>query len=182
MMHSADAVKVPASVRSASAASTSGVISMCDDSVVGSPTATSDANDPNAATYAAIESQVEELRGLTATTPVERGLFVHVHSGRAPVEMLFGFEPGLKVIWAHAGMLEPAETVEAMMATYATLYADTSFRERDILDADGAIGRSTADAPEIDGKVFLDRATDLNPGDFVEAEVTGADEYDLWAG
>jgi len=52
----------------------------------------------------------------------------------------------------------------------------------DEVDADGAIGRSTADAPEIDGKVFLDGATDLNPGDFVEAEVTGADEYDLWAG
>jgi hypothetical protein len=48
---------------------------VCDDSVVGSPTATSDANDPNAATYTEIESQVEDLRGLTATTPVERGLF-----------------------------------------------------------------------------------------------------------
>jgi ribosomal protein S12 methylthiotransferase len=46
----------------------------------------------------------------------------------------------------------------------------------------GAIGRSSADAPEIDGKVFLDGASGLNPGDFVEAQVTGADEYDLWAG
>ncbi|TXS96255.1 30S ribosomal protein S12 methylthiotransferase RimO [Parahaliea maris] len=52
----------------------------------------------------------------------------------------------------------------------------------DEVDEEGAIGRSTADAPEIDGKVYLDGATGLNPGDFVEAEVTGADEYDLWAG
>ena len=52
----------------------------------------------------------------------------------------------------------------------------------DSVDEQGAIGRSTADAPEIDGKVFLDGITDLNPGDFVEAQVTGADEYDLWAG
>ncbi len=52
----------------------------------------------------------------------------------------------------------------------------------DEADAEGAIGRSTADAPEIDGKVYLDGVTDLNPGDFVEAEVLGADEYDLWAG
>jgi ribosomal protein S12 methylthiotransferase len=52
----------------------------------------------------------------------------------------------------------------------------------DEVDADGAVGRSSADAPEIDGKVFLDGVTDLNPGDFVEAQVTGADEYDLWAG
>ncbi|GAB5450636.1 MAG: 30S ribosomal protein S12 methylthiotransferase RimO [Halioglobus sp.] len=47
---------------------------------------------------------------------------------------------------------------------------------------EGAIGRSAADAPEIDGRVYLNGATDLQPGDFVEAEVTAADEYDLWAG
>jgi len=52
----------------------------------------------------------------------------------------------------------------------------------DSVDEQGAIGRSSADAPEIDGKVYLDGITDLNPGDLVEAEITGADEYDLWAG
>ncbi len=52
----------------------------------------------------------------------------------------------------------------------------------DEVDDQGAIGRSSADAPEIDGKVYLDGASDLRPGDFVEAEVTAADEYDLWAG
>tara|TARA_R100000005_G_scaffold70627_3_gene38223 strand:- start:622 stop:1947 length:1326 start_codon:yes stop_codon:yes gene_type:complete len=52
----------------------------------------------------------------------------------------------------------------------------------DEVDDQGAIGRSTADAPEIDGKVYLDGITDLQPGDFVEAEVTAADDYDLWAG
>ena len=52
----------------------------------------------------------------------------------------------------------------------------------DSVDEQGAIGRSSADAPEIDGKVYLDGITDLNPGDFVEAEITAADEYDLWAG
>ncbi|MFV0276275.1 MAG: 30S ribosomal protein S12 methylthiotransferase RimO [Parahaliea sp.] len=52
----------------------------------------------------------------------------------------------------------------------------------DEVDAEGAVGRTSADAPEIDGKVYLDGITDLSPGDFVEAEVTAADEYDLWAG
>lgn len=52
----------------------------------------------------------------------------------------------------------------------------------DEVDDEGAIGRSAADAPEIDGKVFLDGATDLNPGDLVKAKVTAANEYDLWAG
>ncbi|MFT4517782.1 MAG: ribosomal protein S12 methylthiotransferase [Halioglobus sp.] len=52
----------------------------------------------------------------------------------------------------------------------------------DNVDEQGATGRTSADAPDIDGKVFIEGATDLNPGDFVEAEVTAADEYDLWVG
>ncbi len=52
----------------------------------------------------------------------------------------------------------------------------------DEVDEQGAIGRSSADAPEIDGKVYLDGVEGLSPGDLVEAEVTGADDYDLWAG
>ena len=52
----------------------------------------------------------------------------------------------------------------------------------DHVDAEGIIGRSSADAPEIDGKVYIDGEHDLAPGDFVEATVTAADEYDLWAG
>ena len=52
----------------------------------------------------------------------------------------------------------------------------------DSVDAEGAIGRSRADAPEIDGLVHLPGITDLQPGDFVEGVVTAADEYDLWLG
>ncbi len=44
----------------------------------------------------------------------------------------------------------------------------------------GAIGRTRGDAPEIDGVVHLPGYTELNPGDWVSAEITGADEYDLW--
>ena len=52
----------------------------------------------------------------------------------------------------------------------------------DEVDASGAVGRSSADAPEIDGKVYLEGESGLQPGDMVEAEVSAADEYDLWAG
>jgi ribosomal protein S12 methylthiotransferase len=52
----------------------------------------------------------------------------------------------------------------------------------DEVNEEGSIGRSSADAPEIDGKVYLDGVVDLQPGDFVEAVVESADEYDLWAG
>lgn len=51
----------------------------------------------------------------------------------------------------------------------------------DEVTADGAIGRSTADAPEIDGKVHISNAFDLSAGDIIEATVTATDEYDLFA-
>jgi ribosomal protein S12 methylthiotransferase len=51
----------------------------------------------------------------------------------------------------------------------------------DEVDAEGAIGRSQWDAPEIDGSVFLSGSAGLKPGDVVKAHVTCADEYDLWA-
>lgn len=52
----------------------------------------------------------------------------------------------------------------------------------DSVTEDGAVGRSMADAPEIDGVVHLVGATDLQPGDLVQGEVSAADEYDLWLG
>jgi ribosomal protein S12 methylthiotransferase len=51
----------------------------------------------------------------------------------------------------------------------------------DEVDAEGAIGRSKWDAPEIDGSVFLNGVTGVEPGDIVQARVTNADDYDVWA-
>lgn len=51
----------------------------------------------------------------------------------------------------------------------------------DEVDEDGAIGRSHANAPEIDGSVFVDSETPLKPGQLVRVTVTDADEYDLYA-
>ncbi len=45
----------------------------------------------------------------------------------------------------------------------------------------GATGRSQADAPEIDGAVYLRNVpADLQPGDFVSVEVEDADAHDLF--
>ena len=43
------------------------------------------------------------------------------------------------------------------------------------------VGRTYRDAPGVDGMIFIDEegAGDLMTGDFIRAEVTGADEYDL---
>ena len=48
-------------------------------------------------------------------------------------------------------------------------------------DAEGYLGRSYADAPEIDGLVHIDTADELALGDFCRIEVSDADEYDLYA-
>ena len=50
----------------------------------------------------------------------------------------------------------------------------------DTVTEDGSIGRTRADAPEIDGVVHLPGITEFRPGDMVEAEITSADDYDLW--
>ncbi|HQU70235.1 MAG TPA: 30S ribosomal protein S12 methylthiotransferase RimO [Albidovulum sp.] len=51
----------------------------------------------------------------------------------------------------------------------------------DTVDEEGATCRTKADAPEIDGNLFIDEGfEDLTPGDIVTVEVDEAGEYDLW--
>ena len=50
----------------------------------------------------------------------------------------------------------------------------------DEVDEDEAIGRSHADAPDIDGQVYLDGENELQIGEIVRVRVTDADAYDLW--
>ena len=45
----------------------------------------------------------------------------------------------------------------------------------------GAVARSSADAPEIDGVVVITNGGDLRPGDFALVRITGADAHDLTA-
>ncbi len=51
----------------------------------------------------------------------------------------------------------------------------------DEVDDEGSIARSSADAPEIDGLVFIDQFFDAEPGDFLQVRVIDADEHDLYA-
>ena len=51
----------------------------------------------------------------------------------------------------------------------------------DEVEAQRVVARSPADAPEIDGSVIIDGPWELDPGDFVEVEITSAGEHDLWA-
>ena len=51
----------------------------------------------------------------------------------------------------------------------------------DELKAGGAVGRSAADAPEIDGVVHIEDGPKLKPGDWTQVKVTRSDAHDLWA-
>jgi ribosomal protein S12 methylthiotransferase len=51
----------------------------------------------------------------------------------------------------------------------------------DEVKAGGAVGRSAADAPEIDGVVHIEDGSTLKPGDWVQVKILSSDEHDLWA-
>jgi ribosomal protein S12 methylthiotransferase len=50
----------------------------------------------------------------------------------------------------------------------------------DEVDEEGAIGRSSADAPEIDGLVYITPDEKIKPGEFYQVKIEDADAYDLW--
>jgi ribosomal protein S12 methylthiotransferase len=51
----------------------------------------------------------------------------------------------------------------------------------DEITDEGVVARSAGDAPEIDGAVLIKTSDNVAPGDFIEVEITGADEHDLYA-
>ena len=53
------------------------------------------------------------------------------------------------------------------------------FIEGKVADEDAYVGRTYADAPGIDGYIFVNTQTPLMTGDFVQVTVTGSLEYDL---
>ncbi len=63
----------------------------------------------------------------------DRDILLHVHSGAEPIRWLYSLDPDVKMIWAHAGLGEPAANVYELMSEFPSLFADTSLREHDIL-------------------------------------------------
>ena len=79
------------------------------------------------------------------------------------------------------------ERLERFMATQAGISA-ARLRHKvgktlqalvDQVDADGAIARTAADAPEIDGILRIRDGAKLKPGQFVDVRIEAADEHDL---
>ena len=74
--------------------------------------------------------------------------------------------------------------MEAQKAVSAEVMAGRVGQTIDVIidevDDERAVGRSTWDAPDIDGSVFLDEAREAKPGDVVRVVVEEAEDYDLW--
>jgi ribosomal protein S12 methylthiotransferase len=87
----------------------------------------------------------------------------------------------------------PEEVKEARKARFMEVQAEISAARLaakvgrtltvlvDEIDEEGAVCRSYADAPEIDGMVYVADSDGLKVGDLVQVKVFDSDEYDLWA-
>lgn len=87
----------------------------------------------------------------------------------------------------------PEDVKQRRLATFMAVQAEISaarLAERvgqeyqiviDHIDAEGAVGRCYADAPEIDGVVHLNGVYEVKPGDRLWAEVIHSDAHDVWA-
>ena len=82
-----------------------------------------------------------------------------------------------------------AERFDAFMRLQADISRD-KLREKigteqtvliDAIEADRVIARSMADAPEIDGLVYLPPHNDFKLGEFAHVTITDSDDYDLYA-
>jgi ribosomal protein S12 methylthiotransferase len=78
----------------------------------------------------------------------------------------------------HRFMAKAQEISEAKLAARVGTRIEVLVDE---VDDEGATCRTKADAPEIDGNLFIDEGFEgLKPGDIVTVEVEEAGEYDLW--
>lgn len=79
-----------------------------------------------------------------------------------------------------ARFMEVQETISAAKLNQKIGRVETVLVDE--VNGDQAIARTMADAPEIDGVVYLVDAEGLQVGDLVEVQITDADGHDLWAG
>lgn len=80
----------------------------------------------------------------------------------------------------HRFMEAQAEVSAARAAAQVGRKIDVIIDGADDQSPGGWIGRSKADAPEVDAVVYVTSRKPLQSGDIVRAEITGADDYDLY--
>ena len=81
------------------------------------------------------------------------------------------------------------ERLQRFMEVQAGISADKLARRKgqrmivlvDEVHEDHVLARGPGDAPEIDGQVIIQGSWEVEPGDFVEVDITGSDAHDLFA-
>jgi ribosomal protein S12 methylthiotransferase len=126
------------------------------------------------------EAEFEELLAFLAAARLDRvGCFAYSPVAGAAANALPGAVPEEVREQRRQRLMELQEDISA------ELLAAKIGREIDVLvdevDDEGTIARSAADAPEIDGLVFVNEFFDAQPGDFLRVRVVDADEHDLYA-
>ncbi|HEY6544590.1 MAG TPA: radical SAM protein, partial [Dokdonella sp.] len=124
------------------------------------------------------EAEFEELLDFLREAQLDRvGAFAYSPVDGAKANAL----PGAVPEWLKEERLERFMEVQAGISA-ARLERRIGTRQQvlvDEVDEHGAIARSKADAPEIDGIVRIDDGHGLKPGQFVEVEIIHADDHDL---
>jgi ribosomal protein S12 methylthiotransferase len=126
------------------------------------------------------EAEFEELLEFIGQARLDRvGCFAYSPVDGATANALPGAVPADERDDRRRRLMELQEDISA------DLLAAKIGREIEVLvdavDDEGTIARSSADAPEIDGLVFIDDFTDAEAGDFLRVRVVDADEHDLYA-
>lgn len=107
------------------------------------------------------------------------GCFKYEAVEGAKANALEGAVPETVKAERYARFMETQQTISAeILAGWVGRTLDVLIDET---DADGAVGRSYADAPEIDGAVILEGETAAKPGDMVRVRIVDSDPYDLFA-
>jgi len=70
--------------------------------------------------------------GETINLAMTQDLFLLVHSGAEAIERLFAKQPGLRILWAHAGMSEAPERVSQLLDAHTALWTEISIREFEV--------------------------------------------------
>lgn len=124
------------------------------------------------------EAEFEELLDFLREAQLDRvGAFAYSPVDGAKANAL----PDPVPEWLKEERLERFMEVQAEISA-ARLARKVGTRQQvlvDEVDEHGAVARSKADAPEIDGIVRIDDGHRLQPGQFVEVDIIHADEHDL---
>lgn len=73
------------------------------------------------------EAQSDVIKRLVNLS-VEKKLHLHAHSDAQAIEVLMSHNPKAKILWAHAGMNTPVQTVGEWMQRYPLMSVELSYR------------------------------------------------------